>query len=262
MDRRGFLYRLAIGVASAQLLLSCGGKGPTTPSKPEFDVALAGTTGQIADTVRLQFDEIKRLVNNQGTEISYGLQEQDGGWKVYRLSMSDDDPEVQGGKSVGRSTTYLHPVFRHGNDVVHMLFGWGVFTPTIKLVRPNGVVIFEEAIPKSSVPEYVSGKPSSVDFSKLLLIGIGVAVVAFAVWIGAKILGAVIAALAFIAFNALLIGIVLAAVGAVGPAIRWVMDKFGLTEGEVKSWFEVGKDQLTAFIHYMSDEFIPAVYSN
>ncbi len=247
MERRDCL-RALIAAFFAPTFFRCATKDPMSPS-PEFDVGLTGSTEQFARTIRAQFGEIKRLAINPGEEISYGLKEDVGGWQVCHLSMTDEDPESQG-------NIYLHPRLRSGEDVVHVLLGWKLLSPTIKLVRSGGEVIFER-----NIPNKYSSKPLLLDFNKLFQIGLGIAAVAFAMWLGAKIVGAVVAAVAFIAFNALLIGIVLSAIGIVDPAIRWLLEKFGITEKEVKSWFDAGVEDLYAFIQHLAG-VVEGVYSN
>ena len=66
---------------------------------------------------------------------------------------------------------------------------------------------------------------------KLLALGL-------VIWLGAKIVGLIISAMAFIAFTVFVLGAVMIAVEASIAIFNWLMEKTGWEEADIKAFFE------------------------
>lgn len=111
--------------------------------------------------------------------------------------------------------------------------------------RSNGqrvaTIGFNDVARRSRLPE----AHAQLTATDLLSIGTQVFAVALAIWLGASISRAVLGALAFIAFNAMVIGIILAAIGLLTPIVRALLDFVGLqTFGDATAFFRRVVDEL------------------
>jgi hypothetical protein len=66
--------------------------------------------------------------------------------------------------------------------------------------------------------------------------GVKVAAIAFAIWLGAGIGRAILGAIGFLAFNAMVLGLLVAAIGVFLPAIDWLLRN--ITLGDVERFFQ------------------------
>ncbi len=210
-----------------------------------MDYVFSGSDYDMALDIQKQFDEILKLAQENTSEVLYGLEDENGNYQAVTMSVRR-----------GGGVDYLHPIICRKGKNAHLVFGWDGIAPTVKLVDDAGKGFIDPVGKNIEIP-FVSrasvNKLASFDSSKLLTLGLEVAAIAFGIWLGAKILGMAIAALAFVAFNALLIGIILSATGALGPAAEWALDKFGFTIEEVKSYFNAGLDTLVEFVRRLAE---------
>jgi len=243
VKRREFLALL--GAA----LYSCSSEKSPTGNQEELDAVFSGGSSDISAVVADQFDRVYSLAQNPGSEAIFGLEDTSGDMQTLRLSMSSVGP-----------ASYLHPVMRVGSKTAHMVFGWGTLAPTVKLVDSSGNELasaskipsgFMETVAKES--GLIIKERANMDLDSFLVYGISLAAGALAIWLGAKILGMVVAAAAFVAFNALLIGVVLAAVGALEPAVRWVLDQLNISTDDVESFFNKGVGWISELIRFIGD---------
>lgn len=65
-----------------------------------------------------------------------------------------------------------------------------------------------------------------------IAIGVKVAAVAFALWLGASVGKAILSAVAFLALNAMVLGLLVAAFAVVAPAIDWLLKNITLEDVE------------------------------
>ncbi len=74
--------------------------------------------------------------------------------------------------------------------------------------------------------------------SDWIVIGIKIFGIALLLWIGFSIVKYVAAAIAFIAFNAMAIGLVLAGAALVIQLLKWILDRTGITMNDVVDFFK------------------------
>ncbi len=85
------------------------------------------------------------------------------------------------------------------------------------------------------IPTRLSKTASPADW---IIAGIKIFGVALLIWIGFSLAKYIAAAVAFIAFNAMAIGLVLAGLGIFITIIKWVLDRTGITMDDVIAFFQ------------------------
>jgi hypothetical protein len=68
--------------------------------------------------------------------------------------------------------------------------------------------------------------------------GIRIAALAFVVWLGAVLVRGVAAAVGFVAFNLIILGLLAAAAGVTLPILRWIVDETGLDWESIRRFIE------------------------
>ncbi len=209
--------------SSFALLAGCSDGGKSNlPSLPPPDLVLDGDENRLAYLVREQFSRLHSLALNPGKTLRIGIPN-GRGMEVLVFSFAD-----------GGAANYRHlRVIRESTgEAVNLLWGWKGLLPSIRFADDRGNTL-----------RSVDGQWIEVGFSDVrgakgrqasdwIATGIKVAAVAFALWLGAQIGRAVLGALAFLAFNAMLIGLFVAAVAVVSPAIDWLLSNIKLRDVE------------------------------
>ncbi|MEM3373259.1 MAG: hypothetical protein QXF76_03530 [Candidatus Anstonellales archaeon] len=232
--RRQFLLSLG-SLAALPIISKC--TNPVTPEQinsylssrssnnPNPDLLISGSETQIADKIKRQFPLIESLAKNIGTAKSIGYY--DGGdYKELTISIVKDKLA---------SYPHLKIVKKETNETVHILFGMKGIYPSIKFVDDNGNLI----VRNNQGMEFALKKTESRKYSSIDWLNLGIKVFAFGllIWLGASILKYVISAIAFISFNALVLGIVIAGLSLIIPFIKWLLNTTGWTVNDVKYWF-------------------------
>lgn len=172
--------------------------------------------------MRGQFDRLRSLASNPGTNFRVGIQT---GRSVEVLSLS-----IQKGGPA--DYPHLRIVRESTGEVVHMLWGWRGLLPTIKMTDGQGNLI------RGYNGEWIEVGFGDVKGAKgrqgldWIAIGVKVAAVAFALWLGASVGKAILSAVAFLALNAMVLGLLVAAFAVVAPAIDWLLKNITLEDVE------------------------------
>ena len=207
------------------LIFDCGKKSPTEPSPPP-DIVLEGDDEQLARTVSGQLEILQTLVQNSSRILRVGI----GGSEVLAFSISQDNASYPHLKIV-RETT---------GKAVHLLWGSKNLFPSIKLVDDNGEQLVEVGLNE------VSNGNTSRDWLK---IGIKVLALTLVVWLGASIGKAILAAIAFLAFNAMVLALLVLAVAV----LAWIAEKFGWTIDDIYQFFKEAIEKLVEFLKEVID---------
>ncbi len=269
MQRRDFIRVSGVGGMSVLVTMAgCGGGqgGNVTVIVPPGSGAIVGgigggggvgtAVGQSADVV-LTNDSTQMaqllsggvLQNRIATVMSTPEQFSQKPNNVVRIAIGTDVIDLWADDiSFLESTKYRRIVAQRQSDgdIVEFHLETDGLSPKLVLRRrSNGqrvaTVGFSDVARRSRLPE----ERAQLTAANLLSIGTQVFAVALAIWLGASIGRAVLGALAFIAFNAMIIGIVLAAIGLALPFIRALLDFLGIqTLGDVTAFFRRVVDDL------------------
>ncbi len=233
IPRRKFLKSLAF-LSLLPLAQSCkssifSSTNDDSQSKPNVDILLEGTEEDVAKSVQDKYDLLKSLYDNPGKELTIGFV-QDGTYNVLKLSFVKDNIV---------SYPHLKLVNTRTGEVANVVWGVDGLYPSIKFVDNSGRTIVKngralEFPLKTSSSKRVNEIDSPSDW---ILIGIKVFAVALLLWIGFSVVKYIVSAIAFVAFNAMVIGLVLAGLGIVVQVIKWILDRTGITLDDVIEFF-------------------------
>jgi hypothetical protein len=220
--------RRFVGLVASSLfapLVGCGGNGTVNfQDAVRPDLMLEGSDEDLASLVRAQFSRLKTLAENPGTTLRVGVPV-GGRTEVLAFSFRD------GGAANYR---HLRVVRESTGEAVNLVWGWKGLLPSVQMVDDTGRLITRNgrAIEVGFVDVRGRGR-QALDW---IAIGVKVAAIAFAIWLGAGIGRAILGAIGFLAFNAMVLGLLVAAIGVFLPAIDWLLRN--ITLGDVERFFQ------------------------
>ena len=240
--RRRRIFRvpsLVVAVVMFVNIAGCSGGGgpaglsPTVP--PKADIVLAWTDEELAATVKSQYSRLKDLASQPG--------------RATTIQLGDTNPEFLSMAFVKNAAAkYEHPRFvrQSTGEVVNLVWGMKSILPSIKGVDDSGKTL---VVGGKSLEFPVENVTKSRGTADLVALGVKVAAVAFAVWLGAGVARVAIAATGWLAFNALVLGLVVAA-GAVAVSVaKPILDFFGIHGVEdVKNIFAWSVESITSLL--------------
>jgi hypothetical protein len=249
IHRRNFLK--ALGVLSlTPFFQSCdssvgywdGRDGTDTdrPTKPNVDILLDGTEEEIAQAVQNKHTTLQDLYNNPGKELKIGFI-QDRSYNILKLSFV---------KSNIVSYPHLRLMNTKTNEIANVIWGRDGLKPTIKFVDNSGNVINKNGKNLEftiSLPSKLAKVNSPSDW---IIAGIKIFGIALLFWIGFSIAKYVASAIAFIAFNALAIGLVIAGLGIVIEILQWILGTTGITLSDI---VEIFQRTISAIVYLLVD---------
>lgn len=193
---------------------------PDSNIQENVDLFISGSEEEIASKVKNQYALIEDMVKNFGKEKIIAYSDNNS---IKKLSLSIIKDKLA-------NYPYLRIKNMDNNESVNILWGIDGFSPSLKFVDDNGNILVKDnkkmefALRKTVRREY-----SSLDWLEL---GIKIFAVALLIWLGATVLKYVIAAIAFVAFNTLVLGIIIAGLALIVPVIKWIiqMTKWSLVD--------------------------------
>lgn len=236
ITRRRFMQSGAVaGLTSLEwLLVGCNSPNPSGPDPFEADLLLTPDTAKTAAHMGGVFDPLTQLAQNPG--------------QIYRIGLLNSDQnnsrmdvfELRFGKT--QDIDYIHPILRRPDQrEAHIILGWKGLSPSLMLANYKGEPLKSaDGTPIEVGWDEITPAAKLADLNSFDLVNTGIAVLGMAlvIWLGAKIAAVLFSALAFIAFNALIIGLLLYAVGVLPAAVQWVLDRLNWTLDDVKRFFE------------------------
>lgn len=241
IQRRNFLKAISL-LSLSPLIQSCESAfspGVSTgnydrPTRANVDILLEGTEEEIASKFLNKHEVIQTLYENPGTELKIGFLE-DRKYNVLKISFVKDNLA---------SYKHLRLVNTNTGERANILWGTDGVYPLIKFVDDSGNIIIKNG-KELEFPLRLSGQLNKVKSpSDWIVIGFKIFGVALLLWIGFSVAKYILAALAFISFNALAIGLVLAGVGIFIQLIKWILDLTGITYEDVVAFFVMAVNSL------------------
>ncbi len=235
LNRRRFIASLSI-ISGAPFLKSCESFiSESEPHPTQPDINLEGSEEQIASVCKEQFSTIKYLYENPGVEKTIGYL--DGRrMKLLRISFKKD---------ALASYPHLRLVKNDSGEAANIIWGAEGLYPSIKFVDDRGKTItaggrlMEFAI-KSNAK--IVNALTPLDW---LILGMKIFAAALVIWIGASLVKYIAAAIAFIAFNAMVIGLLLVGLSLLIPLIQWILSITGWDMDYISNIFSRTINQLT-----------------
>lgn len=240
MRRREFIkimpWIFPAGIAACRKL--------TDPSGP--DLILTGDPQMDADLARRQFVALQSMAEKPGREISVGLAGNDGAAnEVLTLAFAQN-----------QAAGYPHlRITRQNGEVANLVWGTKYLLPSIRFADDNGGTLKgRDGEELEFGLSDVFGRSAKPAFARdWLSTGIKIAAVAFAAWLGLSVSGYILAALAFLAFNAMVLGLLIVAVAAISPFLKGILSTTGWTTDDVRSFFTQTASNLMSFFQEVAD---------
>jgi len=222
MKRRELFY-IPFGAALCWIIKGCGGSGSQHRHQPP-DIILQGNENELANQLSSVYDKLKRLSEDTNSSLRIGF-ECGHSMDVLRLHFCEPKSGVANYK-------HLRIVRESTNEAIRLIWGRDGIVPTVRFVNDDGTIL-----------QYGDGKEMEFKLKDLtgasptkpidwLSLGAKVLAIGFAIWLGAQVAKLVVSAIAFIAFNAMVIGALMMA----GGLLKWFIDLTGLTWEDVKSF--------------------------
>lgn len=221
MDRRKFFQILAAGSAAVWL------NGCLEIVSAEPDVVLSGNVQKDAIKISKLYPELKIITENPGTSLRIGLMNQDGEVDVLSISCIQ---EVGGERHIALTKEVT------GEKAV-LYLGWKGIFPSVRFAGSDGETLIDADGHEMEYAMWHLGDKApalAVDWFKL---GISAAAIGLAVFLGAKIIGLIIAAIAFVAYYAMILALVVAAIALLSRGAKWLLDATGWNMESVQDFF-------------------------
>lgn len=189
------------------------------------DIALSSDFENLSKTVKSQYNRIYDMAKNTEKSLRIGLDDNE----VVQMSVVEND-----------ASSYRHVRLRKESDgdVANLLIGRDDTYPVIKLTDDNGNVLSKNGQELSfSFQDFGTEADDSDNWFEL---GIKVTAIAFALWIGLSIAKGIFAALAFLAFNAMVLGLVIASISF----LAWFIETAGWNIEYIKEVFNRTADRI------------------
>jgi hypothetical protein len=216
------LLRILLGTPLVAIV-GCGGDSETFPSLvPPPDLVLEGDETQLANLVKQQLPRLKQLAQNPGTSLRIGIPN-GRGMEVLAFSLVDNG---------AKNYRHLRVVRESTGEAVNLLWGMKGLLPSIRVADDKGNTISRNGrlleIGFSDVSK--SKGRQALDW---IAIGVKVAAVAFALWLGAQIGRAILGAQSLSWLSTRWCWACLSpALAVISPAIEWVLRNITLQDVE------------------------------
>lgn len=210
MNRRTFCF-LPLSFA----LASCAKKVGVEP-EPVPDISLTGGELDIAASASMQFAALERIVRNRGTSYRVGLPDE-----VVTFGFLQNDHRLRMARQNGE-VVFLDVGVKRGSPTI----------PAIQFEDESGNLLTMRGQRMEFGFDRFGDQPN--ESRNWWEIAIKLVAIGFVIWLGASIAKFVVAVIAFLAFHAMVIGLIILALAAVA----WVLEKFGWDFEIIKAFFQ------------------------
>lgn len=235
MTRREWFRRTT--AAALGVLFGCGkDKGAGPPAEVKADLKLQGTEEDF-QAVQAKWSKLQSLTKNSGEEMTVAVPT-GGGYQVLKMAM------VTGGAASYSHLRMVLPDSRTAN----FLPGQVGLSPALKLTDDQGNSLLANGR-KIEIPFFTSlTKPTALDPRDFISLGIKVAAAGLLIWAGAGIVNLVLGVIGYLAFAAIILGLLAAAAGVLGPIVSWFLEKTGITFQDIRDFFTGGINNLIILV--------------
>lgn len=234
MDRREFFQLLMAGGATAFL------NGCFEVISAEPDVIFDGTAGD-AKKVSELWPKLQAMVKKPFEQLRIGLLQNEE-ITVVRLWVDDK--------------AHLYFFNEETGQAGSLRFGWKKLSPSIKFVDSEGNLLKDG----DKEMEYAfwgdKGAPAltAIDTGQWFLWAIEAVAIGLGVWLVAKVGIFLLSALAFVAFNLMVLALLVAGAAIIYGAAQIFFKTTGITVDDVKEWFLGKVEDLNIFISQVAED--------
>ena len=241
------LLLLAVMGGAAVLLSGCGG-GASAPVQNELALTTADEN-QLAPNLRTLYSTLLRIaepMRDRARKESEPLR--------LRIATANGDESLVFQLVRNDASDYPHlRVFRprtdeHANFVFGGSLSQGI---TLRLTDDRGRVLQRDGERlEFSLFDTRQRTRAPQDWIEQ---GIRIAALAFLVWLGAVLVRGVAAAVGFVAFNLIILGLLAVAAGVTLPILRWIVDETGLDWESVRRFIEQTAQTIATLLREVVD---------
>lgn len=215
------------------------------------EIALQNDIDALRTALKGSFEDVKRLI--QG--------EYDNLWVRYPdASSKEESKEHLRLQFVSNSAaSYPHLRIQKANgEVANLVWDQKALSPAISFTDDEGTVLERNgSLLTYSFAGTMDGW-EALQGDGLLDAGVKLLAAGFSVWLGVKLAGAVLSAIAFLAYTALILGLVMVAVDSREDLLAWIVDKTGWSKTQLRTFFDEGiaglESQLDRISEYIDEE--------
>lgn len=239
MNRREFCRDIALlGVATciSPLFMQCSRPTEAVYTSPPPDIEFSTNEEEIARTIAGQHSKLMTLAENPSKELRIG----------FRAGQIDDALSLR--ILDGGASNYKHVriVRESTGEVSNLLWGQENLFPSIKLTDNRGKTLIKDG--KTLEFSFRLADSTGSGSRKWLEIGIKVLAIALAIWLGASIARVILAAIAFLAFNAMVIALLILGIGILVGITKWIAELTGWNLNNVAEFFQLTLEELKQFL--------------
>lgn len=259
MTRKEFTRMLslaALSTAMKPLISGCGSPVALDPEQQDqrygtarrqpvrfqgHDIVLSGDEYQMASEIKPLYVRLYEMAEDPA--------------KRFRMAfpVGSNTEILEIAMATGGAARYRHVrvVRETTGEAVNLVWGREGVYPSIKLADDSGRTIIKDARPLEF--SFGLARREGTGPRSWLELGIQIAAIALLVWLGASILKPIVAAIAFIAFNAMVIGIAIAGVSLFVALVQWILNVTGWTMEEGRAMFERSIEEIAQSLREVTE---------
>lgn len=240
MQRRQFVELAAYG--SLGLLSGCVSAKPTRSK----EITLSDDLSAVKQALQDAFADVQDLIhgNYDSLWIRYPDESANkGGDRHLRLAFLNND-----------AAPYRHlRVEKADGEAANLVWDRKGIAPAISFVDDEGTPLERDGTELTYSLASAVDSWDALQGEGILDAGVKVLAVGFAAWLGVQVAGAVLSAIAFLTYTALVLGLILVAMEAGDDMLAWIVDKTGWSEEQLEGFFEEGMARLGDQLSRISD---------
>ncbi len=199
------------------------------------DIMLTPDENQIIASIKEGLKKIDELVNREGAKLRIGFNSENG-FKVLNFSFVANE---------SASYKHLRILDETTEKAVNLVWGSKNLCPSVKFTNDFGQTL------------NIQGRELEISFADVLsdwerlgkddLFILGVKILA--IWLGASLSKLIISAIAFLAFNIMVLGLVIVSGMILLSILKWIIEKTGWTSEDVKAWVQATIEEIIKVIN-------------
>lgn len=238
ISRRKFIFSLSLAtgaiLTSIPFVNSCNDNSTDSNDEIQPDILLKGSEEEVASAIQKQYGTLNYLAENIGKKKTIGFSDNNE-LRILTFSFQKNDLA---------SYPYLQITDNKTNRNVNILWGMEGIYPSIKFADNSGetLVINNTEMEFALNPSLYSLEVNSP--TDWLLLGIQIFALALIIWLGASISKYIISAISFLAFNALVLGLLFASLSIIIPLIKTILGITNWNLDTIRNLFDKAIEEL------------------
>lgn len=244
MNRREFLGRASSIFLTPTILAMLEAGCRISGLLPEPDIILDGGPDD-AKKIEEIYGRVEEMVKNPAFIVRIGLMDESGEIRVLSLFRRQDSNNI---------TVYDEET---GAKAV-LGFGSKLLIPSIKFMDEKGETLRDKDGDEMEYALFGPGTPSRLaptTATDWFAVGIKIAAVGLGIFLAAKIIGLVLAAVAFIAYYAMILALIVAGIAFLSKGAKWLLGATGWSLDSVKDFFGKKTDEIRDLIANAAESF-------